>query len=329
MRDDLVGYLLGALEPAEHEAVEAQLAVDSQLRHDFELVSRAIRPLAADKQGYEPPPGLAERTCIFVATQARVSLAPEPAHEGSRWRMADLAVAAGIFLAATLLFFPAVNQSRFAARVSTCQNNLRRIGVAASEYSLRFGDHFPMLLADDGGPADAGAVAARLVEGGYLSSPVVLICPASELAERLSTTQQPPWPQDIRQQLLHARGQRLRDLQRLVAGSYAYNLGYVVDGQYRASRNLSRPTFALVADAPPSGLTDRSANHDRRGQNVLFEDGHVQYLTTCKARGCMDHIYRNDNGQQAPGLHAHDAVLGPGGLLLQLRPNVRVDVVPE
>ena len=300
MRDELVGYLLGALEPAEHQAVEAQLAVDPHLQHQLELVSRAMSPLAADKHDFAPPPGLAERTCIFVATQARVSLAPQPSYESSRWRLADVAVAAGIFLAATLLFFPAVNQSRFAARLTGCQNNLRQIGVAASEYGLRFGDHFPLLLNDDGGPADAGAVPARLIEGGYLASPGVLICPASKLAEQLNASESSPWPAGIRQELQCAQGQRLLELHRLVGGSYAYNLGYVVNGQYRSSKNLQRPTFALVADAPSGGLVDRSGNHDRRGQNVLFEDGHVQYLTTCTARGCKDHIFTNDEGHQCP-----------------------------
>ena len=101
----------------------------------------------------------------------------------------------------------------------------------------------------------------------------------------------------------------------------------MVNGQYRSSKNLQRPTFALVADAPSGGLVDRSGNHDRRGQNVLFEDGHVQYLTTCTARGCKDHIFTNDEGHQAPGLHPHDAVLGPGGLRLETKPVIRVWLV--
>ena len=64
-----------------------------------------------------------------------------------------------------------------------------------------------------------------------------------------------------------------------------------------------------MADAPhPTHQSSR--NHGRCGQNVLFEDLHVQFLTTCKAKGCNDHIFTNDDGRAFAGLHAFDAVIG-------------------
>ena len=45
-----------------------------------------------------------------------------------------MVVAAGIFIAASLLFFPAMNQSRFAARLTGCKNNLRQVGLGLDMY---------------------------------------------------------------------------------------------------------------------------------------------------------------------------------------------------
>src|SRR3990172_2974710 len=131
MREYLIGYLLDALEPQEQEMVEARLTSDPQLRRDLETLSRCLTPLAVDKAHHEPPLGLAHRTCHFVAVQAKTMPAPPVVSVPSRWSMADLAMAAGIFLAATLLFWTAMNQSRFAARVAGCQDNLRRLRSAA------------------------------------------------------------------------------------------------------------------------------------------------------------------------------------------------------
>jgi hypothetical protein len=100
----------------------------------------------------------------------------------------------------------------------------------------------------------------------------------------------------------------------LVGGSYGYTLGYVSRGRYRPTKNLGRANFAIVADAPNPTPPYHSHNHGGCGQNVLFEDLHVQYLTTCKAHGCTDDIFTNDDGKVAPGLHAHDSVIGPSAL---------------
>jgi hypothetical protein len=73
---------------------------------------------------------------------------------------------------------------------------------------------------------------------------------------------------------------------------------------------LQRVRFAIVADAPTLTAPYQSLNHGGCGQNVLFEDQHVQYLTTCRAHGCRDDIYTNDDGIVGPGKHLHDSVLG-------------------
>ena len=62
-REILLGYLLGALEPDETAKVEAELHTDTVLRDDLDAISRDISPINAIADDYEPPVGLAMRTC--------------------------------------------------------------------------------------------------------------------------------------------------------------------------------------------------------------------------------------------------------------------------
>ena len=66
-----------------------------------------------------------------------------PAPQSKQWSFADMVVAAGIFFAATMLFLPAMSQSRFAARVTACQNHLRQVGVGMNNYSMYYNEYFP------------------------------------------------------------------------------------------------------------------------------------------------------------------------------------------
>ena len=312
MRDHLIGYLLNALDPSEHEMVEAELGRDPQLRSDLDVLSRALAPLAADKEHYTPPLGLAQRTCEFVTTQARVSVAPAALATPSYWRLTDFAVAAGIFLAASLLFVPAISQSRFAMRVTQCQDNLRQIGRGLAEYSNAHQGYFPALELD-GNSAAAGIYAPRLIENRFISGPQLLICPASSLANRAGEFKVP-----LCRDLERAERERLRHMHREMGGSCGYNLGYVCEDGYHPTKNLGRERFAIMADVPRDEAPHTSLNHDGKGQNVLFEDGHVLYMTTCKAAGCSDDIFVNDSGETAPGLHVDDAVVAPS----QVRPKL-------
>ncbi len=307
MRDQLIGYLLDALDPQEHEQVKAQLSRDDRLKHELEVLARSLLPLGGEPVPFEPPAGLADRTCDFVAQQAQPvsTYAAPPGAPARQWSMADMVVAAGVFVAAALLFFPAVNQSRFAARVTQCQDNLRQIGIAMNDYSIAHNGYFPNVPLK-GQCAAVGIIAVRLRELGHFDGAQIVICPSSVLAEKASEFRMPTVAQ------LHAvRGAELARLHRHMAGTYGFNLGYVSNGRYLSPRNQHRPRYALVADEPTTEAPYHSANHGSCGQNVLFEDQHVQYLTTCRAHGCTDDFFTNDEGRVQPGLHPNDAVLGP------------------
>src|SRR5581483_12057664 len=128
----------------------------------------------------------------------------------------------------------------------------------------------------------AGIYAPTLVHNGYLTDPSVLVCPGSKLADNAGAFQVPTFAEVERADAAH-----LASLHRRMGGSYAYNLGYMDNGRYFATKNRNRPDFALMADAPNDDVRPHaSANHGQCGQNVLSEDGHVAHLTSCKAGDC-------------------------------------------
>ena len=72
MRDDLVGYLLGALDTPESKRIEAMLADPASgppLRRDLEILRRATSPLSSDRDPIAAPSGLAKRTLRMLAEQ--------------------------------------------------------------------------------------------------------------------------------------------------------------------------------------------------------------------------------------------------------------------
>ena len=320
MRDQLLGYLLDVLEPDERRQVEDKLSEDPQLQRELELLSDSLDPLRAAEQQYEPPAGLADRACQAVQHQICAAvgtddrypvITPTPetrdgARDGaSRWRLGDVAVAAGIFLAAALLLFPAIQRSREIARRQSCQRNLQRICLAFQQYSQNNQGYFPSITLS-GNMHTAGAFAVRLFEAGYLDDRAVLICPSSTLAGNPDQVYVPS-----RRELSRAKGTILVRLQSHMGGSYGYVFGYIKNRRYHSPRDERRATFAVAADAPDSNVKQlRSSNHSYRGQNVLHEDGHVAFRKRCNTpEGGLDHIFYNDVWQVAAGHHANDAVI--------------------
>ena len=318
----LLGYLLGALEDDERGALEEQLRTSTELRQRLAGLRKQIERLRGASCEFEPPPGLARRTCHFIAAFAEAPPAQAPAAaasratslprlaqppSGERWRWSDVSVMAGVMVTAVLLVFPAIESSRFRARVTACQENLQQLGTALVRYSEHHGNYFPQ-VPQQGNLAAAGVYAPVLLNDGLLDSPQRVVCAGSSLAAGRSF-QVPSLGQ-----LQAATGRELERLRSLTGGSYGYSLGYVEDGRYVSTRNLSRPTFALMADAPSDTLPGfQSENHGGRGQNVLFEDGHVGFLTSSRPIEDGDDVFVNDTGLVAAGDHRNDSVVAGSG----------------
>jgi len=222
-----------------------------------------------------------------------------------RVRWIDVAVTVGVLLAASLLIIPAIQSSRFNARLVACQDNLRELGRALTQYSDRHDGYFPAVPAE-GKLSAAGIYAAMLKDSGLLPEVSRIFCPGSPMAGR---------PHDAVPsvaELQTASGERLVVMRSTMGGSYGYSFGYLQDGVYRFTKNLGREHFALMADVP---LIDRSPvqslNHAGKGQNVLFEDGHVQFVARSRLFDEADDFFANDNGVVSAGMHVNDSVIAP------------------
>ena len=71
-----------------------------------------------------------------------------------------------------------------------------------------------------------------------------------------------------------------------------------------------RATFAVLADKPGSGARG-SLNHGCGGQNVLFEDGHAEFLSNCRLDRAGDELFRNSAGFVGAGIGRDDVVIAP------------------
>jgi hypothetical protein len=326
MRDLLVRYLLGELDVAERRRLEAELQKSPELRRELEYLRECMpSPESPDPPLAAPPMGLAERTVDRVSDSVAglpfdeeaelrasanralaASYAVEPELGLPNWSLADLTVAGGVFLAVSMLFLPALRQSRDMARRNDCANNLRQIGVLLEKYSENHDGYFPLV-----GPTDnAGMFAVRIVSEGYANADELarlLVCRSSPLASDIAAGRVVMRIPDMRQ----LSPTQLMEFCRGSAGSYAYAIGYYRNGEYHGLRNERSPQAPVMADAPNTRLVDmQSPNHRGCGQNVLMEDGSVRYQRSCvRPERNGDNIFLNADGRPAAAHDESDFVL--------------------
>jgi len=155
-QEQLLGYLIGALEDSERAQIEVRLQRDSSLRDELAEAQESLRPLRGARRRYRPPADLAARTCRFVesfaappaaeapavacaARQAgprparRMSTATAPPASEAAWTWVDVAVTTCIVAAMALLLFPAVQRSRINARLLACQDKFRSLGFSLAQ----------------------------------------------------------------------------------------------------------------------------------------------------------------------------------------------------
>jgi hypothetical protein len=318
VREQLLGYLLDALDDSEAESVMVRLQRSPHARQELTSLRRQLDRIEAAQPDYSPPPGLARRTCEFVFGHARRAvlratppppMTPQsvPPHWAGRIGWLDVGVAVTVLVLAGFVLLPAVYNSRFQARLAACRDNLRYLGVSLTGYSQQHEGRFPRVPAE-GKLAAAGVYAPTLVSAGYLTETQRVICPESALAA------QPDVRIPSLEELQAATSQRAAQLRQRMGGSYGYCLGYLDHGVVQPTKDLGRAYFALMADAPSDNLPNhQSANHGGRGQCVLFEDGHSEFLTSTRLDGSDDDIFANDDQLVAVGVHRDDSVIAPSG----------------
>lgn len=175
-RGQLLGYLIGALEPEEERALDQQVARDPDLRRQLAELQCALAPLQAARRWWKPPEGLAARTCEFVALfgsptglaspqvaqdlrprATRMSPAVAPPSSATHWSWTEMAVAIGVLLFIGLALVPAIHRARSYARLTECQNRLRQIGVAYTNLMQQHPVRLPNALRREPRPPWAGS----------------------------------------------------------------------------------------------------------------------------------------------------------------------------
>lgn len=316
---DLLGYLLGALDAAEREEIERALESDLELREQLEDLRASLRPVDQASTPFEPSGSLFERTCNVVGGDDAVSardrrwfFREQISYEHrSGFSRADLIVLAGVLVAMTWIFFPAIANSRFMAERMSCEDNLREIGVALWSYTdTRPDRRFPE-IPKDGNRSFAGVFAPMLRETNMLVQHRRWLCPSARSADLIG------WQMPTLAEIDQAGAAELTLLKSRASGSYGYNLGVIEDGVYRARRNQGAFWFALASDAPSSFLPEhQSDSHNRMGQNVLYEDGHVRFVHGSPNLN-PDHPFLSNRGfveAGRPAASSDDAVIGSSGM---------------
>ncbi|KLU06124.1 putative transmembrane protein [Rhodopirellula islandica] len=317
MQEDLLGYLLGALELDEMQRVEKLLRESPEAREMLAELERKLGPLHDDCEIVEPPPtDLVARTLdalpplppmpgmesgpADVSAGSEVS-APQipklsPVLEGSdaiAWTWRDWV---GSFTAACILLaiaLPSMVEGRFMARKQACQDNLRHLGMAMTQYVNRNAEARLPSVDSDGYQAFAGVYAPRLHAAGLMMDPRSTHCPSIRssdfwIAGGLRSTEEEFVSQEVgeeptlvtlrmlddaarelsrfaesgattfEEQVAWQRAiARLQWLQQTAGGHYAYTLG-VRDGEEFASpRFQGRSSFAVMSDAAVMKVVDR------------------------------------------------------------------------
>lgn len=334
MDENLVGYLLKALDSETQREVEAYVRTQPEAARKLELLRKALHPLATDAEIIQPPPGLRIRTLARIAEYRcrdfpRAPVAP-PIHSRSPapswWRRSDVLVAAALLLVVLPLIPPGLNRWRQQRGIVDCQNNLRTIYAALWNYCDRHGGALPRV--EDHPPRHvAGIVFPILRDENLLSSEVSAGCPAMG--------RYPPLPisvGELQRQVDAGQDELFMECAAQLLGCYAYTLGYR-DSQHqlrglRFERNAANDHLPIMADRPPFKQTNyravpaskNSLNHGGAGQNVLFLGGQVNFYKERTAGVNGRDIYLNEDKRPEAGLNRWDSVLGGSDFCPSLTP---------
>ena len=324
MREDLIGYLLGALEPEEMQRISDLLREDPELRAELKQLERALRPLDEANDIYEPPGDLVERTMAAIPfgeagagdggeepaaapeLPSAVGLSPDNRPAPRDWRWTDVVATSAAALVLAGLIMPGILRERAGARQVACQSQLREMGTALTGYAVGRPDQRLPHLTLQGPEAVSGIYSLRLAGSGLLDSDRPLWCPSLSIPDQWEGEKLPTL-----EQLRNASGAQLVFYQRGIGGHYAYSLGVLEGGSYRAPRFQGRSRFAIMADAPMQALGGWVMGHEGRGCNILYEDGHVEFVSDLNEGVIGDHPFLNRSGDLERGLDPDDAALGP------------------
>lgn len=183
-----------------------------------------------------------------------------------------LIVIAVIGILASILF-TVFKRTRDSAHRTECMSNLKNIGLALIMYSDENDDAFPT---DTVGVPNPAMMSLNLLYPEYISNKKIFNCHSDKNSGTNAVS--------------------------IVAG-VAFTLGQCSYGYDRTHLHIAdEVSVAIASDRPPNNPvanpTDNSPNHEGKGQNVVYADGHAEFVETPTAGwtfpgGARDHIFLN------------------------------------
>lgn len=313
-QEDLLGYVLGALDAQQHEEIQQRIDSDPQLDEQLLAVKSKIAPLEWLEDSSGARPGLARRTIELVASQPAEEsvsvLKLEPATRetlarNSAWSMKDMLVAAASLAIVASLLFPIVSYAKQQSNIVHCSNNLRSIGMSLASFSETNEGRFVEIPVD--GPLSfSGVMAPILKEAKVIEDDNVFTCKAVK--------REKPFMIPSTAQIKLCSTSEQRDyIRKISSGDYGYSFGHMDGDKYVSPRSLGRSNVVIAADKPSTiEIGGPSQNHGGYGQNCLMEDFSVRYVKGNAIAN--DPIYVNAHNVVAPGVNSCDSVIGASHL---------------
>jgi len=348
MHEDLIGYLLGALEPHEMRRVAQWLEDDPKARLELESLERSLRPL---EEAYEPPesppPDLIARTLAalppmpspdangLASSMSEAQKTADPVDSGSSeivelpkldpslenaggrgYGWTDWLGAAAAAVVMLTVIIPALAAGRLEARKTACQDHLRQFGTAITQYVSHSPQERMPAVAEKGREAFAGVFMIRLNEAGLLTDTDLRWCPSLDQPQSKDAALTDLATVPSLDDLHDAPVDRLKQIQQYAGGQYAYNLGVIEEDRLKSPRFEARSSFAIMSDAPLPGITGTTQHgkvvgHHGTGINVLYEDGRVRFIPLAALETMPDHPLLNHRGEVEAGVSVDDATLAP------------------
>ena len=330
--ETLLGYLLGALDEQEQNSVHDALLRDRILRARLNALQAMSVPIADEDELYEPPARMVSQVMFDVSESDRESQqtdsslieSPDRSDKRSPSQLSaenrslirtNSWLDTGMSLTAAAIGFclvaPAILQTRETARTSQCAAGLMTLGQQIRDFAFQNRNSRVPEIPTEGPLAFAGVYAIHLNDAGLLIEKQILWCPnAGDQRLTVVGMGKHRMPSAVELKMLSA--ERRRVWQHIAGGSYAYNLGVMINNQHTMPSIDDRSDIALLADAPTQSPVAKMVFTAHRGQasNVLYRDGRIRLLRLDHDYDGPDHPYLNRNGVSEAGIESDDSAMG-------------------